>query len=274
MPNLYATLNEIKRSLTISDTNSDTHLLESLEEASRAIDAACRRHFYTVTATRTFDGPGVLRPLLLPYDLLTVTSLAIDTDQDGAFDDETWTATDYTLLPLNSWPKMAIRTTANGDYSWPSGTSTIQIAGTWGFGNGESASPWLATAVTGTVATTTGTTLTASASGTVEAGHTILVESEQMFVSAVSGTAITVQRGVNGTTAAAHSAKAISLAQYPAPIRRACRALAGETFQTAQKAGISEETIGDYSYKRALASSISANPQILNAILNGFQRVS
>lgn len=268
MPNIYATLNEIKRALLVTDTDSDAHLMEALEEASRAIDVRCRRHFYSVTATRIFDGSSNI-VLQLPHDLLSISELATDDDGDRVYDDAIWVSGDYALLPLNGWPKCAIRLSPDGDYAWPAGRESISISGVWGYGDGESADPWLATSATGTIATTTGTTMTASASGVIEAGHTIRVESEQMFVSAVSGASLTVRRGMNGTTAAAHSAKTISIAQYPATIRRACRYLAGEIFKTSDRPGITSETMGDYSYTRAIQASAANNPQIMLNLMAG-----
>ncbi len=74
------------------------------------------------------------------------------------------------------------------------------------------------TGITATAVNGTTTSVTVSAAGILAVGHTILVESEQIYITAISGTTLTVRRAVNGTTGAAHSAKAVSIYQYPAPI--------------------------------------------------------
>ena len=54
------------------------------------------------------------------------------------------------------------------------------------------------------MASTDGTTLTLSDDGVVSAGHTLLIEDEQVYVESVATGEATVQRGVNRTTAANH----------------------------------------------------------------------
>ena len=44
--NSYGNLATLKTMMDISGTGNDTELLQSLEMASRRIDAFCRRHFY------------------------------------------------------------------------------------------------------------------------------------------------------------------------------------------------------------------------------------
>ena len=88
------------------------------------------------------------------------------------------------------------------------------------------------TTLTGTVGNGTATTVTASAdaSAIIYAGDTIRIEDEQMYVSAVSTVSLTVERGVNGTTAAQHSGKAISFRRYPRAIEEATKLRAIDFF--------------------------------------------
>ena len=54
-------------------------------------------------------------------------------------------------------------------------------------------------------------------------GETILIESEQLYISAISTNDLTVERGVNGTTAAAHNdVTDISVYRYPEEVVEAC----------------------------------------------------
>ena len=56
----------------------------------------------------------------------------------------------------------------------------------------------------------------------VEAGHTVLIESEQLFVRGYAANTLRVDRGVNGTSAAAHGAgSAIEVYEYPGPVAEA-----------------------------------------------------
>ena len=62
----------------------------------------------------------------------------------------------------------------------------------------------------------------------LSAGHTIRIGDEQLYVTAASTddqgvTTLTVQRGVNGTTAAAHAVgSGISMYRYPEGVAEAC----------------------------------------------------
>jgi len=257
--NCYATLTVLKRRLGITATTHDAVLLEVLEAASRQVDDDfCQRHFYCWEGSRYYNGTDDEE--LLIEDLLSLSALNVDSDADGSWDDDVWTATDWMLLPLNEFPKLRLRAALEGDYALPAATllNGIQMTGVWGYGDGESATPYEATAVTATVADATGTTLTLSAEGTVQAGHTIRVDSEQMFVSAVTSDAskqATVERGVNGTTAASHSAKAVSIYQYPVGIREATLQLAIRGFLDRDRPGVATERVAldalNYSYTRS-----------------------
>lgn len=253
--NCYATLAAVKADLSISATTHDATLLRYLESCSRAIDRYCSRFFYVETGTRyqTAVERGQARYLPLDADLLSVSAFAADSELDGTYDGETWVSgTDYWLSPYNKWPKTQVEETGFGDWAFCMEPRRYKITGNWGYGDGRSATPYEASGLTGAVATTSGTTLTASAdaSTTIYAGQTILVESEQMFVSAVSTTSITVERGVNGTTAASHNAAAISIYQYPNDITQFTSWLVQSEFKDRGKAGMSQERMGDYFYTR------------------------
>lgn len=106
-------------------------------------------------------------------------------------------------------------------------TSTIQLSSTQTInvtiGAGGAANPYSTvqnnggftsvhwtSAVTGTVGTTGGTTLTASAVNSIANNSFILIDSEIMYVSAGGGTtSLTVTRAALGTVAATHSAAVI-----------------------------------------------------------------
>lgn len=252
MPNLYANLGDIKAELGITATTSDSILLLALEDASREVDAYCNRHFYVKTATKYF---GVANPSrVLIDDCLSVTTLTTDSEGDGTFDGETWTqgdTEDFILWPYNDFPKLWIETGPESDYAFACDDRYIKIVGLWGYGDGQSATPYRASGLTGTLSDASDTTITASAdaSAIIYAGQTLLIESEQVYVSSVSTTTLTVERGVNGTTAAAHTAAAMNIYKYPSPVARWTRDRAKELYVV--KPGFQMEMIGQYQYQIA-----------------------
>ena len=266
--NAYLTLPAAKRALNIAAANTDydTLLMELIVSASRDLDAFCRRHFDTRSETRLFT-PHLASVAFLD-DLLSATTVSLIDPEDSTVDAVEYAAAVYQLAPLNGYPKLSIKLHSTASEVWVPDTACLEIAGVFGYGDGTS-SPWLAAGITGTVATTTGTALTLSAAGTVEAGHTIKLGTEQMYVSAVVTTTATVRRGVNGTTAAAHSAAAISLAQYPAKIQAACRELVAMAFNRGAMAGQQSESIDGHAVSMINESDALL---MLNRICSGYTR--
>ncbi len=277
--NSYASLTELKNVLGVSSTTDDTVMRKILEAASRFIESNLNRRFYCTSETKYFAGNSIL---WIP-DLLSIDASGFKGDEDGDGTYEiTYATTDYILYgggledELNLFPKTRIEINPYGNYSsFASGVKKgVQIAGTWGYGDGTSATPYVTTTITGTVATTTGTTLTLSADGTIEIGHTILCESEQMYVTAVPTGYATVERGVNGSTAATHSAKTLYYYRYPRDIMQACMDLSGALYEMRNKnKGLQSERAGDYSWV-ALGTSLGFT--MIDAVLapiKGYRRM-
>jgi hypothetical protein len=136
--NGYATLNEVKAALRITDTVDDALLEMAVESASRLIDGHASRQFYSSgTAVRYFVAQD---DFVVEVDDLANGTVTIQTaqDADGVFD-TTWLTDDYQLEPLNgildgiAWPFTQIR--AVGDYLWPisGGEALIKVTGVWGW---------------------------------------------------------------------------------------------------------------------------------------------
>ena len=250
--NCYATLTELKAMLGITSTSKDGVLLRLLEAASREAEgpSCARRVFYSEYGVRYFDPPATHMGYLLLPDLLSISELVTDEDGDLDYTGDAWVeGTDFVLGPANIWPKTELRLTANTDEAWPSYERGLKITGVWGAGNLGSADPWRAAGVNGTLSGADDTSLALSAEGAVEAGHTIRMGSEQIYVASVtsdwSGQA-TVVRGVNGTTAASHDSVAIELAEYPADVVQGTLVLACEAWNLTAKAGVVSEGIGNF----------------------------
>ena len=242
MPNYgcYASRTAVKNELQIAatDTADDALLLEHLEAASRWIDAHCGRHFYPLTATRYYTAERYDQ--LLIDDLLVVTTLKTDDDGDRTYE-ITWAVTDYDLMLFNAFPKWRIAVSPDGRYSFPSGAKGVEIAGVWGFGDGESATSYEdSTTDTSEALDTTETGVDVVSGAALAVGNLILIDSEAMYVTAISSNTATVIRGVNGTTAAAHdTGKSIYVYVYPDYVVQACAELA-KAWYRASKAGGSE----------------------------------
>jgi hypothetical protein len=136
--NAYCTLNQVKASLRIpvADTVDDTLLTLAINAASRDIDQATERQFFSTTATRIYTPQDSYITKI--DDLTTLTTLKVSTGADGVFD-LTFQPTDYQLEPLNGLtggmtvPFDQIR--AVGDYTYPisGGEATVQVTGVFGF---------------------------------------------------------------------------------------------------------------------------------------------
>lgn len=233
MPHAYISLTDLKARLAITDTTDDTALRQAIESASAALDNAYNRRFQPYTATRYYTAE---RAGWLPVDdLLAVTTLkTLTTNSNGTRTyGNTWSSTDYDLLPYDAAderePYTRIETNPAGAYSFPTERRGVEIAGTWGY--------CLDTVQVGTlgaaISDTTGLTVTMSSSPTGEALQTLLIDSEQVYLTSVSGTTYTLDgRGANGTTAATHLiSTAVYAYRYPAPVVEAAALLAARYFR-------------------------------------------
>lgn len=198
------------------------------ETISREVDRYCNRHFYYVVESRNFDGDGSTS-LMVP-DLIAVGTLLEDTNYDGTFETG-WSTTDYYKFPQAANPtardygqpytQLVVNAKSDGTQDvFIKGQQTYACTGTWGY--------WKVTknsGATGTLAngTTTTLVLSAAATGSVEIGHTVLIDNELVYVTNTSGTTVTVERGINGSTATAHTGTGniVYVLQYPGPVQEA-----------------------------------------------------
>lgn len=214
--NLYADLDQWERrfSYDVDVGAADrTELEVVMEVAARDVDAACNTHFYTETATLTFDGSGL--PMLLIPDLVAITSIKFDQDRDRVYED-TLAVTDYWLTrpdherPYDELPKRLITLdTFNGAFSvFPRQARAVEIDAEWGFVNnievvvGE-------TVQDATEQDDSGPTLDVVAGTSFSIGQTLKIGNEQEYVSGITSNQLTVTRGVNGTTATTHANGAV-----------------------------------------------------------------
>lgn len=260
----YCSLSDLKAELGETTTANDARLGRYIAQASRQIEDATGRTFFPVTATKTFDVPRDGWRLFLQYeDLITLTTLSDDTG--------TITSTNYWLYPLNMTPKHSIvldtNTLGRGFEYDEDPQGAVSIAGQWGY-----CADYVSTglALGAAISSTTATTITLTGAS-CEVGWMLLIDSEAMHVSAVSGNVATVQRGALGTTAATHL---ISTVVYrytvPADIELLCMLLASNANNTRTAAGVKRETIGEYTIEYGGNDAMPASAQ---ATIKRYQRI-
>jgi len=237
MPNVYTNLATLKNAGTLdiaSTTTYDSQLLRIAEASSREIDKYVDRYFYIYEGTFYQDG-GANR-VVLDWDVQSISSLIIDTDGLNQYPttsaytvdiNSPTTAPDAFCYPQNSYPKTRLE--ANPFGSWghlgAGYRNAIKITGKFGYGNDWPAD-YVADSGTEilTGISTSDIALVASTPSLLSAGMTLrLGTTEQVYVSAATSTSATIQRAVNGTSAASSaSTTTIYIYQYPQAITQAC----------------------------------------------------
>jgi hypothetical protein len=121
----------------VTDVGDDAVLEAVIEGVSRYIDLYCGRHFWKDTGATTRYYTAEEPDWLWVDDLVSVSSLATDSDGDRNYED-TWAEEDYDLWPYNAaaegMPYMAISATPTGDSSFPVGVAKgVAVTGIFGW---------------------------------------------------------------------------------------------------------------------------------------------
>jgi hypothetical protein len=206
---VYATLAELNDTLTtggaaaLTNAGNNARKLVMLDEVSRLIDAKAHRGsgFGPWVGTKRYDG-NRKDTLWLRADLVSLTSLSISPTQGGVAVTPT-VETDFYLAGLGGYEAPYRKLILHGEGSpatFGTGYRTIEVVGTWSY-------PYRTRVLAATVSEvldTSETGVDVSASTEFSPGMVMLVDSEQMYVTTVATNTLTVERGVNGTTAANH----------------------------------------------------------------------
>lgn len=211
-----ATLHQLRQRLGLSatDTADDTRLLAALQAASAQIEQAAGRQFSPRVATLEHDvNLRHVDELLLQDDLLQLEAI---TNGDGSSIDPL----DVVTLPESGMdgPISVLRLVSGQYFTWnETPLRAVAISGIWGWHDRWSRA-WRGSAdtVQNNPLNSTSSTLTVSdADGAdsyaiaprFQAGQLVRIEDEYLRVLAVNANTnvLTVLRGVNGTTAAAHN---------------------------------------------------------------------
>jgi len=213
MKNAYISLADFKYSMVtrgqaaniLTDTTDDSLIETMIQNVSRYIDSKCVRKFYPHYETKYISVPEDYTDLSILYfgdDLLEVTSIT-----NG--DTVVVTSTQYNLLPKNYYPKYAAKLLTSASITWNATGAgdndfSISVDGLWGFHN-DYTRAWSSVGTLGAaISNTTATTFTMTAGHAVTKDSIVKIDTEIFNVSNVSTNTITVSRGDNGSTAAAH----------------------------------------------------------------------
>ena len=225
---MYGTLEDLKSLVSIEAAKENSQLFRTLEMASRQVDKITHRHFYAFEGAKYYDGAG--SKLWLPDDILSVSSLKLD-DGGGTYA-TTLATTDYVLYPSNTFPKIRLEINKYGDHSsFALGIQRgIEITGVFGYA--DSATPYESrTTLNGNILAGAKTIILADGQ-LVKTGETLRIGAEQMFVQEIVTNTVIVERGVNGTTAAAHTSGAVvSSYIYPEDIVQATLIIAMRAYK-------------------------------------------
>lgn len=197
----YSTRETVKAAVGIVGASYNPLIDSNIEAASEDVERLLASRgsvvsFIPITATHVY-GPipqnrpsrsdwaesenpwkyGGLTRNLQVDDLLAVTTIKIDEDQDGTYDETALASTEYELLPRNTEPKRVISMTDYGTtYAWPA-RSRVQVVGRWGYCDDTKAAGALAEALDNSE-----TAVDVTNASLIDVGDTILVDTEQMFV--------------------------------------------------------------------------------------------
>jgi hypothetical protein len=138
LTNGYVELEQFKSTAELTGSSfADQDIQNAIVSASRWIDYETSTKFWpdTVDQTRYFTANGA--SVLRIDDLISLTTLTTDTDDNGTFD-YTWTVnTDFVLEPKNAvqngFPYNSIRRLRSGAYQWPGYPDGVKIVGKFGW---------------------------------------------------------------------------------------------------------------------------------------------
>ena len=280
MSNAYVTVESLKGSavLPASGSNIDARLRDLSEGISREVDKFLKRPMYARTGTFFFSGNGK-RQLLTP-DIISVTSIKEDNNNDGTFN-ITWDANDFHLAPFNVDPtstydaqpyrKIEVNRNSKGTQDvFQRGQRNYEIIGTFGYS--ASVQDVGASASADFNASTTTFDVDAQ---TVEVGMTIQIGSEQMYVldKPSTGTSISVERGVNNTVAASFGSGAgINVYIYPEPITEAVIGQVSRIFARQQAKWANELGLPETGQIQVFRGDNKLDPDI-RALIAGYKKL-
>ena len=243
-------------------------LADIIPQASRTIQLATNRAFVPYRDTREYyfrdlrtERQTTRYKLSLGEDALTVSSVV--------YNDVTLDPTQWRLHPANVYPstQLAIDPANGAGFDSSDFNAGIEVTGVWGYHEQISQAWTNVETIAGSI-TSSATSLTVANAARYETLQYIRIEDEYLQISAIntSTNVLTVQRGVNGTTAAAHSAFAIDKFNVMPDISYCATRLAAWSYQ-------SRSMLQTLQYADS-SSAIPQLPEDIRNIIGMYQRVS
>ena len=225
---LYGDLTKLKDDSLLKDPASgaadDDEMFQLLLAVSDWVDHYCNRRFYPRVQTLEIDGTG--GPRLPVPDLVSLASLTEDVDSDDTFS-HSWKAGEYWLEPYDAnpaehWgrPYTSLRIGKSGPKAgFTKGERRFRVHGTWGYREFKER---IGAVVDSAVVTPEGATIAVSDGTKSAVGQTVIIGTEQLLVTGIDENNLSVSRGLNGTTPAAHpDGSTVYILRWPASVERA-----------------------------------------------------
>jgi hypothetical protein len=249
MGNWYVSREAVKRAVNIGGSDRDRVIDFVAEQASRELDSLSNRRFIPITATRNYSWPqrnqGRVYVIHLDEDLLSVSALTKEGDDATAI-----ASADYFLEPVNLGPPYSRIEIDLASSAFFSSKDThqrqIRVTGSWGYGNDTKAAGALAAAIS----STTATTLNCSDASLIDVGDTLLIGSEQFFVS---------ERGTLDSACNTNGALTATKSQTTVTVTDGTKVKAGETILiNSERFYVESVTSNDLAVKRAWDDTVLA----------------
>jgi len=227
-----------------------SYMSDLVPQVSAYITGQCDRSFVPYKEDKTLyfsdlvrNGQYVPRQRLLrlPDDLIVLSS----TTWNGT----ALEATDYRMYPSDQTAAWGMVFNPSSSLTWSSGFNDgIVISGIWGTVDSIS-QMWTTVDTSVTLANSSVTSITVNASASYEIWQYLRCESEYMQVTnKLSSTTLTVLRGVNGTTAVAHTAQPLQTYMPVEDIRLAATRMAAFMWEKRTDVGGTVQ-VGDASFR-------------------------
>ena len=193
MPNLYATREAVKRAVRSNGSENDEAIDRLIEAASRDVDNMTHRWFIPRTQTRLFKWPGTygLGDILwMDADLISVTTLKTRAQDSSP---TTISSSDYFLEPVNNAPpynRIEIDISSSASFESGDTSQRISVEGSWGFSADTVSVGTVASGLDSDATVTTMVASNGSLTSGVNVGDTLLIESEQVFVTEKTSAAL------------------------------------------------------------------------------------
>lgn len=247
----YTTREAVKAAAGLAGSALNALIDGYIEAASADIEKAFgRRRFIPETATKQYSWPPVdqayeAHVLELDEDLLAVTSLTTEGDDETEI-----AATDFFLGPANRTPKRRIeidQASAAVFQGKDTPQRALRVTGRWAYSEDTRAA---GTVASGLSASASATSMVCSDASQLGVGDTLLVESEQLFIS---------ERGAADVAADLAGNLTADSSETTVPVDDGTKVHAGEVIQIDSERMLVEAVIGNnLTVMRAYDASVRA----------------